>query len=434
MTYGETLDYLYQQLPAFSRIGSAAYKENLDNIKEMCAILGNPQNSFRSVHVAGTNGKGSVCHMLASVLQEAGYKTGLYTSPHIFDFGERIRINGLQVDEQYVIDFVQKTKHLFEKIQPSFFEYSVLMAFEYFKEMKVDIAIIETGLGGRLDSTNIKTPLLSVITSIGIDHTDILGNTIEKIALEKAGIIKNNIPVIIGEVLPETKSIFEAKANETNSTLILAEENYIIEFIDTSGSLLLCNIKNIETGVVKKLRMDLTGIYQTKNARTVLCCIAELEKQNFNISVGAVLDGLERVTQNTGIRGRWEELSQHPFVIMDVGHNIDGIKAILNQLEVEYPHSRHSLILGFVKDKSIDAILNILPKNINYFFTNAHIDRALPHETLQNLAAEKGIPGRSYDDVNEALKEAKVYSNPEDVIVICGSFFVVAEVEVENKS
>lgn len=433
MNYDETLNFLYQQLPAYSRVGAAAYKEDIGNIKEMCSMFGNPQDSLRCIHVAGTNGKGSVCHMLASILQESGYKTGLYTSPHIFNFGERIRINGEQVEEQFVINFVEKTKHIFTEIKPSFFEYTVLMALEYFKEMKVDIAVIETGMGGRLDSTNIITPILSVITSIGFDHTDILGNTLERIAFEKAGIIKPNVPVVIGEILPETKIVFEDKANETNSKILLAEEEYIVEFIDTSGSLLLCNIKNTETGIVKKLRMDLTGIYQTKNARTVLCCIAELSKENINITTKALLDGFERVCINTGIRGRWEELSQHPFVIMDVGHNIDGIKAILHQLEVEYPNSVHNLILGFVSDKNIDAILDILPKNCNYFFTNAHIERALPHETLKNMALNKGILGSSYDDVNVALQVAKLNSNPQDVIVVCGSFFVVAEVKLENK-
>ncbi len=433
MNYEETLNFLFQQLPAYSRIGAAAYKEDIGNIREMCSMIGNPQDSLRCIHVAGTNGKGSVCHMLASILQEAGYKTGLYTSPHIFEFGERIRINGDLVNEQFVINFVEKTKHFFSEIKPSFFEYTVLMAFDYFKEMNVDIAVIETGMGGRLDSTNIITPILSVITSIGFDHTDILGNTLEKIAYEKAGIIKHNVPVVIGEISPETKVVFENKANETNSKIILAEEEYVVEFIDTSGSLLLCNIKNTETGIVKKLRMDLTGIYQTKNARTVLCCISELVKENFNIDTKALLDGLEKVSINTGIRGRWEELSQHPFVIMDVGHNIDGIRAILQQLEVEYPNSAHNLILGFVNDKKIDAILDILPENCNYYFTNAHIERALSHETLREMAMAKGIEGKSYDDVNEALKVAKQNSNPQDVIVVCGSFFVVAEVKKEKE-
>lgn len=430
MNFEETLSFLYQQLPAYSRIGAAAYKEDIGNITEMCALLGNPQNSFKSIHVAGTNGKGSVCHMLSSILQESGYKTGLYTSPHIFQFGERIRINGEQINEEFVINFVEKTKNIFNEIKPSFFEYTVLMAFEYFKEMNVDIAIIETGMGGRLDSTNIITPILSVITSIGFDHTEILGKTLEKIAFEKAGIIKQNTPVVIGEVLPETKIIFEEKANETNSKIILSEEEYLIEFIDTSGSLLLCNIKNIESGVVEKLRMDLTGIYQTKNARTVLSCISELTKHNFNIKTKAILDGLENVRVNTGIRGRWEEISQHPFVIMDVGHNLDGINAIIQQLEVEYPNSNHTLILGFVKDKNIEAILKALPKNCNYYFTNSHIERALSHEVLKAMAHQNGIIGESFDDVNDALEIAKLNSNPEDVIVICGSFFVVAELNL----
>ena len=430
MNFEETLSFLYQQLPAYSRIGAAAYKEDIGNITKMCALLGNPQNSFKSIHVAGTNGKGSVCHMLSSILQESGYKTGLYTSPHIFQFGERIQINGEQINEEFVINFVGKTKYIFNEIKPSFFEYTVLMAFEYFKEMNVDIAIIETGMGGRLDSTNIITPILSVITSIGFDHTEILGKTLEKIAFEKAGIIKQNTPVVIGEVLPETKIIFEEKANATNSKIILSEEEYLIEFIDTSGSLLLCNIKNIESGVVEKLRMDLTGIYQTKNARTVLSCISELTKHNFNIKTKAILDGLEYVRVNTGIRGRWEEISQHPFVIMDVGHNLDGINAIIQQLEVEYPNSNHTLILGFVKDKNIEAILKALPKNCNYYFTNSHIERALSHEALKAMALQNGIIGESFDDVNEALEIAKLNSNPEDVIVICGSFFVVAELNL----
>lgn len=433
MNYKETIDFLYSQLPAFSSLGIKAYKADLQNIEKMCALRGNPHLSFKSIHVAGTNGKGSVCHMLSSILQEAGYKTGLYTSPHIFDFSERIKINGKDIEQQFVIDFVANTKSIFDDIKPSFFEYTVLMAFEYFKFSNVDVAIIETGLGGRLDSTNIISPILSIITYVGFDHTDILGKTLNAIAEEKAGIIKPNIPVVIGSSSDETKPVFIKKANEVNAGIHFADNEYTIEFIDVSESLFYCNIKNCETGIVTKLNMDLTGIYQSRNARTVLCASSLLTK-HFNISIEDITNGLSSVIKNTGIKGRWQLLSHNPFIILDVAHNQDGIAAIIDQLVTEYPNSNYTMILGFVKDKDITSIIKILPPHFKYVFTNAHMPRALSYKELQLIAANAGLEGVAYDDVNDAIEYAVSSGNNNDVIVVCGSFFVVAEVDVKKYS
>jgi dihydrofolate synthase/folylpolyglutamate synthase len=427
MTYEETLAYLYQQLPMYSRIGAAAYKKDLDNITVLCNALGNPQKALRCIHVAGTNGKGSTCHMLSSILQEAGFKTGLYTSPHIKEFGERIRINGEMISKEFVVDFVEQVKNICAELKPSFFEVTVAMGFEYFKKQEVDIAIIETGLGGRLDSTNIITAILSVITNIGYDHTEILGNTLAEIAKEKAGIIKENIPVVIGEILKETKEVFVKSANEMNAPLHLAEENYIIEYIDAEAGLLLCNIKNIETQVVEKLRLDLTGVYQCKNARTVLCSIGVLRKLGLSIPEEAIHKGMENVRGLTGLSGRWDVIQKKPSVIIDAAHNEDGIIQVVDQLHSAYPDSTHHFILGFVNDKDISGMLKLLPVNSLYYFTNAHIPRALPHNELKDMAVAEGLKGNSYDDVNEALTNAKSVADKDDVIVICGSFFILAE-------
>ncbi|MEO5984472.1 MAG: folylpolyglutamate synthase/dihydrofolate synthase family protein [Ferruginibacter sp.] len=427
MTYEETLDYLYLQLPMYSRIGAAAYKKDLDNIIALCNALGNPQNTLTSIHVAGTNGKGSTCHMLAAILQEAGFKTGLYTSPHIKEFGERIRINGEMISKEFVVEFVEHTKNLCADINPSFFEVTVAMAFSYFKKQEVDIAIIETGLGGRLDSTNIISPILSVITNIGFDHTEILGNTLAEIAKEKSGIIKENIPIVIGEILKETKEVFVKAANEMNSPLHLAEENFIIEYIDAEAGLLLCNIKIIETQVVEKLRLDLTGVYQCKNARTVLSSIEVLRKSGFNIPKEAFHKGMENVRGLTGLSGRWDVIQNKPSVIIDAAHNEDGIIQVVDQLHSTYPGATYHFILGFVNDKDIEGLLKLLPVNSVYYFTNAHIPRALPHNELKNMAFAAGLKGNSYDDVNAALTAAKNVAGKDDVIVICGSFFILAE-------
>jgi dihydrofolate synthase / folylpolyglutamate synthase len=428
MTYKETLAYLYEQLPMFTRIGAAAYKKDLHNTIELCESLGNPQHQFKSVHIAGTNGKGSTSHMLAAILHQSGYKTGLYTSPHIKDFGERIRINGQMIDESFVVEFVERTKPLYEKIQPSFFELTVAMAFDYFAREKVDIAIIETGLGGRLDSTNIVTPLLSIITNIGYDHMNLLGNTLKEIAWQKAGIIKQATPVIIGEVLPETNAVFVQEANEKEAPLYFAQSKYMVEFIEPTGNLLFCNVKELRANTVEKLRLDLNGIYQAKNICTVLCAVENLRTQGYEIPEAALHYALEHVRQLTGIRGRWDIIQQHPTIIQDVAHNPDGIKQVLFQLNTSYPKAQIHFVLGFVKDKDVSNILQLLPPAARYYFTNAHIPRALPHQELLQMAAPYGLNGLSFDNVNDAIAAAKELADSDDVIVICGSFFIIGEI------
>jgi dihydrofolate synthase / folylpolyglutamate synthase len=429
MTYQETLSYLYDQLPMFTRIGAAAYKKDLHNTIELCESLGNPQHQFKTIHVAGTNGKGSTSHMLAAILQQAGYKTGLYTSPHIKEFGERIRINGQMINESFVIDFVERTKSLFETIQPSFFELTVALAFEYFAKEKVDIAVIETGLGGRLDSTNILLPILSVITNIGYDHMNLLGTTLPEIAWQKAGIIKPDTPVIIGEVLPETKNVFVQEANEKEAPVHFAQSRFVAEYIEPTGNLLFCNVKDFLTHTTEKLRLDLNGIYQAKNICTVLCAVDQLRKKGYNISEAALHNALENVKTLTGLRGRWDIVQTHPAVIHDVAHNIDGIQQVLFQLKNNYPKARLHFVLGFVKDKDVFHVLDLFPKEAFYYFTHAHIPRALAHEELKNKAAEKNLMGDSFDDVNTAIAAAKKKAAVNDVIMVCGSFFIIGEID-----
>ncbi len=432
MTYQETIEYLYAQLPMFTRIGAAAYKEDLHNTVALCEALGNPQAKFKTIHIAGTNGKGSTSHMLAAILQEAGYKTALYTSPHIKDFGERIRINGQMIEQEFVIDFVERTKKLTEKIQPSFFELTVAMAFEYFALQEVDIAVIETGLGGRLDSTNIIQPVLSVITNIGYDHMNILGDTLPKIAAQKAGIIKKNTPAVIGELLPETMPVFIKEANEKEAPLYFAQSRFITEYIEPTGNLLFCNVKDIQDNTFEKLRLDLNGIYQAKNICTVLMAVKVLQKLDYTIPEEKMHSALENVKGLTGLRGRWDILQNHPAVIQDVAHNTDGINQVLQQLRYNYPQSHIHFVLGFVKDKDVEHVLELFPADATYYFTNAHIPRALPAADLQQTANSKGLQGTKYDNVNEAIAVAKANASDNDVIMICGSFFIIAEIN-ENE-
>ena len=430
MNYQQTIDYLYSQLPMFSRIGSAAYKEDLHNTIALCNSFGNPQNKYKTIHIAGTNGKGSTSHILAAILQEAGYKTGLYTSPHIKNFRERIKVNGKMIAEQFVIDFTESTKPITEEIKPSFFELTVAMAFKYFEEEKVDIAVIETGLGGLLDSTNIITPILSIITNIGYDHQNILGNTLEEIAAQKAGIIKQNIPVVIGETLPETIKIFVETAHNKIAAIQFAEENFIATYIDVEGDLLLCNVQNIQTGITEKLRCGLAGLYQSKNLCTVVAAVDELKKLQINIPETALHKGIEHVKEITGLRGRWEILQQHPTIIADVAHNKDGITQVVNQLNITYPLANIHFVLGFVKDKDVENVLKLFPDNAFFYFTNAHIPRALPCEELKQKAEAVGLSGNCFDKVNDAVHAAKKIADVKDVIIICGSFFIIAECDL----
>ncbi|MBP6024965.1 bifunctional folylpolyglutamate synthase/dihydrofolate synthase [Ferruginibacter sp.] len=430
MTYQQTIDYLYQQLPMFSRIGAAAYKKDLHNTIELCSALGNPQNKFKSIHIAGTNGKGSTSHMLAAILQQAGYKTGLYTSPHLKDFRERIKVNGEMITENFVIEFTQRTKTLSEKIQPSFFELTVAMAFDYFALQKVDIAVIETGLGGRLDSTNIITPLVSIITNIGYDHMNILGDTLEEIAAEKAGIIKPGVPVVIGEYLPQTKNIFISKANECNSKIYFASDEYTVTDIIATATALHCTVKNIEHNIAENFILDLNGLYQTKNLRTVLCAEGILMRQGFTIKNEAEKFALANTKKLTGLHGRWDIIAQQPAIVLDVAHNEDGIKQIIGQLAlINNKNAKIHFVIGMVKDKEVSKVLSLLPADAVYYFTNAHIPRALPATELQSKAAAYNLQGNCFDDVNEAIAAAKQKAATTDLIIVCGSVFLVGEVE-----
>jgi len=422
-TYQETLEYLYSQLPMFSRIGASAYKKDLGNTLFLCNHIGNPQTKFKSVHVAGTNGKGSVSHFLASIFQEAGFKTGLYTSPHIHDFRERIRVNGQMIDTEFVVDFVSSMKSFSESIQPSFFELTVAMAFKFFEEEKVDIAIIETGLGGRLDSTNVIHPELSVITNIGYDHINMLGDTLGKIAFEKAGIIKKGSPAVIGQSLPETKIVFQEKAEQMHSPLVFAEDKWKCLSHHKNDFTFL----NKEEGKTHTYNSGLAGLYQQFNIPTVLVAVEEMKTLGWNIEEKDIQKGIQEVVLNTGIGGRWQKIEEHPDIILDVAHNEDGIKQVLGQLKEEYPRSNWHFIMGFVNDKPLDKVLALLPKDQHYYFTKAHISRALETNELCMLAAGFGIAGKEYDHVNLALNAAKQNAGQSDVIVICGSFFIIAE-------
>lgn len=429
MTYQETLDYLFAKLPMFSRIGASAYKEDLTNTILLCDALRNPQSKLKCIHIAGTNGKGSTSHMLAAILQSAGYKTGLYTSPHLKDFRERIKINGKVCEEQFVIDFTKKIQPLIESIEPSFFEITVAMAFEYFAEQKVDIAVIETGLGGRLDSTNIINPLLSIITNIGFDHMAILGNTLPKIAYEKAGIIKQKAPVVIGESIAETKNVFIEKSKLEQSSIYFAQENKKITGINYTHHRLQVTVEDNATKKSDDFILDLTGIYQTKNLCTVLESVHQLQKIGFHISNEQLKFALQNTKKLTGLLGRWDLLQSNPTLIADVGHNEDGIRQILQQLQITQYNQLH-IIIGMVKDKNIDQVLSLLPKTATYYFTKAQIPRALNENVLQDLAKQQQLSGNTYSNVNEAINIALQTSSANDLILVCGSVFLVGEIDM----
>ncbi|MBK6935761.1 MAG: bifunctional folylpolyglutamate synthase/dihydrofolate synthase [Chitinophagaceae bacterium] len=427
MNYSETIDYLFTRLPMFSRIGAAAYKTDLTNTVTLCEALGNPQTKFKSLHIAGTNGKGSVSHMLAAILQTAGYKTGLHTSPHLKDFRERIRINGEMVNEAFVIDFTERIKPLIEKIEPSFFEITVAMAFEYFAQEKVDIAIIETGLGGRLDSTNIITPELSVITNIGFDHVQFLGDTLEKIAVEKAGIIKEGIPVVIGELHPETKEVFTRVAAEKNAPISFASQKRQVTNWKWQQHQLMVEVANEHHADHKTYHLDLPGIYQTKNILSVLEACSILQERGWNSEDTVIQKALLHVKKLTGLAGRWEIVHTSPLVVLDVAHNEDGIRQLVQQIEMTEHHQLH-IITGMVKDKDVEKVLHLLPKEATYYFTKAHIPRALTENELSDKALHAGIKGSIFENVNTALKTAMQKAKPADMIVVCGSIFLVGEV------
>jgi len=430
-TYSEVIDYLYKRLPVFHRIGPAAYKASLDNIIKLCDAIGNPQKQLPVIHVAGTNGKGSTSHYLASVLQSAGYKNvGLHTSPHLKDFRERIKVNGIPMPEQDVVDFVNAHKNLTEQIDCSFFELSVAMTFWYFAKQKCDIAVIETGLGGRLDSTNIVDPIVSVITNISFDHMALLGNTLPLIAAEKAGIIKPYKPVVIGETQAETKPIFEQKAKECHSPILFADSVYKIDGaaqVQENGKLYLSlNVLKKEKPFLQNLKSELNGFYQQKNICTVLATIDVLNEKGYHINEQAIRDGVAKVVSQTGLLGRWQTISNSPLTIADTGHNEAGIKEVLAQLNAT-PHKQLHFVFGMVNDKDPDKVLALLPKNAIYYFCKANIPRALNEKELATIAGKFGLHGESFPTVKEALTAAQKTAAKDDLVFVGGSTFIVAE-------
>lgn len=427
MDYRETLSWMFAKLPMYQRIGGAAYKADLSNTTKLLELLGEPQKSFPSVHIAGTNGKGSVSHMLASILQSAGYKTGLYTSPHLKDFRERIRINGEMISQDKVISFIEKYKDDFEKMELSFFEMTVGMAFQHFKEEKVDIAIIETGMGGRLDSTNLVMPLLSIITNISYDHTQFLGDTLEKIATEKAGIIKSKIPVIIGQTQFETKAVFEEKAAAVNAPIIFADFVFDANRLETADKQVQSfDIWKNSLLFLEHLEIPLLGDYQQKNLITAMCAVDQLKK-HFDIEEKDIRDGLGAVIRNTGLMGRWQILGRSPLVVADTAHNVAGIKEVAFQLRLTQFKQLH-FVLGMVNDKAIDDLLQMLPRHAIYYFCKADIPRGMPAEEIALKAFEFGLRGKVYDSVRDAYFSALNAARSEDLVFVGGSTFVVAEV------
>ena len=403
MNYQETLEYLFVKTPAFQQKGETAYKPGLANVMELDDFYGNPHKRFKTIHIAGTNGKGSVSHTLAAILQSAGYKVGLYTSPHLKDFSERIRINGKPISEQYVIDFVREAEEIIDRLNPSFFEITTLMAFTYFAHENVDIAVIETGLGGRLDSTNIISPILSVVTNVSFDHVNLLGDTLEKIAFEKAGIIKKGIPAVVGEMPLGLRPIFTEKTEK----VVFAE--------DTANS---------------DYEFELKGYCQEKNKKTILCAV-ELLKNELNIKEENIAEGLKNVVELTSLMGRWQKLSSSPLIIADTGHNVAGMQYIVSQIaDIKAENKR--LVIGMVGDKEITSMLKLLPKDAIYYFCNAQIPRALPAEELKRKASEFGLKGNAYSSVSDALDSAKHDASTNDFIFVGGSNFTVAEIITPN--
>ena len=429
-TYQETLDYLYSQLPMFQRTGAAAYKDNLDNTIRLDEMFDYPHRAFRTIHVAGTNGKGSVSHMLASVLQEAGYKTGLYTSPHLKDFRERIRVNGEMITEEAVVQFTDSflSKNEIEKMEPSFFELTVSMAFDYFRSRQIDVAVIEVGLGGRLDSTNIITPEVSVITNISFDHMALLGNTLPLIAAEKAGIIKPTIPVVIGESASETNAVFEQMAGKAESPIAFADQFYqaIDGMLPVDGKQSL-NILSHDEVIYSDLKLDLLGIYQRFNVPTVLKTIDVLNEKGWNLQDDVILRGLMNTIRNTNLMGRWQIIGHNPLTICDTGHNPAGIKLVVEQINQTAFEKLH-IVIGMVNDKDQNEVLSLLPANAQYYFTKANIPRATQPEELAAKGSRFGLKGNTYPSVCQALFQALANAGKNDLVFIGGSTFVVAEI------
>ena len=433
MTYQETCEYLFNATPMFERQGASGYKEGLDNSLALDEHFDHPHQKFQTIHVAGTNGKGSCSHTLSAILQRCGYKVGLYTSPHLVDFCERIRVNGQTISEDYVVNFVEQEKSFIESLQPSFFEVTTAMAFKYFADKDVDIAVIEVGLGGRLDCTNIITPILSVITNIGMDHMQFLGSSLEQIAFEKAGIIKPNVPVVIGESTPETRTVFDAIATEAHAPITYADDK--LEVLE-SKAMPLDNGFTYSTEHYGILEGELAGYYQAKNANTVLCAVRQLEKLGFMHPVNCdpekecqnkeVREGFKKVCELTGLQGRWQTVKERPRTVCDTGHNLPGWQYLSEQLNAVKCHKMH-ILFGMVDDKDVEGVMALLPKNAHYYFTKASTPRAVSENILKLYAQQLGLKGESYPNVVSAYEDIKISAKEDDFVFIGGSSYVVAD-------
>jgi dihydrofolate synthase/folylpolyglutamate synthase len=428
MTYQECIDYLYTQLPVFHRVGSSAFKRGLDNVLLLTQALGNPQQGLKTIHIAGTNGKGSSSNMLAAVLQQAGYKTGLYTSPHLKEFTERIKVNGADLPPDYLVAFVEEFRPLFETVQPSFFEMTVALAFRYFADQQVDIAVVEVGLGGRLDSTNIINPLVSLITNISMDHEQILGHDLPTIAREKAGIIKPGVPVVISKTQAEVAAVFREEAAQQLAPLFFADQVYQVHSSTRPPARQVLDIQREGLPFLPQLELSLGGSYQQYNVPGVLQVLEILRQQGYRIADADIRAGLGQVGALTGFKGRWQLLSERPLTICDTGHNEDGVKQVVAQLQ-RLQATRVHVVFGMVQDKDVRKILALLPPDFSYYFTQASQPRAFPVGELQQLAVGFGLQGRSFPDVNAALAAARQAAKPGEVIFIGGSTFVVAELD-----
>ncbi len=428
MDYPQTLQYLYQRLPMFHRIGKAAYKADLDNTLALCAYLGNPERQFKSVHVAGTNGKGSTSHLLAAALQSAGYRTGLYTSPHLKSFTERIRVDGREIEGEAVVDFVARHQNAIERIGPSFFEMTVGLAFDYFARQHVDIAVIEVGLGGRLDSTNVITPLVSVITNISYDHQDILGDTLTQIAAEKAGIIKPAVPAVIGERQDEVAAVFREKASQAGAPLYFAADHFRVVDKGIAGMRRLVDVWEGESPYLTDLSCQLLGDYQLKNIPGVLQALQLLGPAGYPVSPAHIREAFASVTDLTGLKGRWQVLDTNPLTICDTGHNEGGVRELVQQLGHQSYRKLH-FVFGTVKDKDLSLVFPLLPREAQYYFCQADIPRAYPAVELREAARSYGLQGDVAENVNAAIRAARHAATPDDLIFIAGSTFIVAEID-----
>ena len=422
MNYKETLEYLYNSTPVFEHVGASAYKEGLQNTLALDEHFGHPHRTYRTIHIAGTNGKGSCSHTIASILQEAGYKVGLYTSPHLVDFRERIKVNNICISEKDVIDFVEKERCFFEPLHPSFFELTTAMAFQYFEKEHVDIAVIEVGLGGRLDCTNIITPILSIITNISFDHTQFLGDTLEKIAAEKAGIIKHGVPVVIGEYNEETRKVFEAKAQELGAPIVFAQDSNRIVSSEAMGN----GGRRYTTADGKCFEGELGGDYQEKNTRTVLEACGILKEMGVITNDIHIYEGIRKVCLNTGLLGRWQILSDKPLTVCDTGHNVAGWEYLSEQIKRQKCKTTR-IVFGMVNDKDINSVMSLLPDNASYYFTQAACKRALDSHTVASIARKHGLTGKTYDNVAEAYTQARSEADIDDFIFIGGSSYIVAD-------